>query len=86
MSWKEVLIFGGVFVGWFLMVRWVLPYFGVPTCMSGSCSTPPRQAEYGTSLPMEPSSCPFCTGPSTKTMDESIPPERSLEDRSEEQN
>lgn len=60
MTWKEVLIFSGVFVGWFLLVRWVLPYFGVPTCMSGSCSVP-RPSECGTSLPTG-SACPFSTG------------------------
>ena len=31
MSWKEVGIFVGVLVVWFVLNRWVLPRFGVGT-------------------------------------------------------
>ena len=24
-------------LAWFILIRWVLPWFGVPTCMGGSC-------------------------------------------------
>ncbi|MDE3199032.1 MAG: hypothetical protein KGN84_21970 [Acidobacteriota bacterium] len=37
---KLLLFFGGYFV----LMRWILPAFGIPTCMSGSCSLPaPRE-------------------------------------------
>lgn len=26
-----------VLAGWFVLMRWVLPWLGVPTCMSGAC-------------------------------------------------
>lgn len=32
--------------GWFTLSRWVLPWLGVPTCMSGSCSLTPRPTEH----------------------------------------
>ena len=31
-----------VFSAWFILSRWILPWFGVPTCMGGGCSAPPR--------------------------------------------
>jgi hypothetical protein len=30
-----------VLVTWIVLGRWVLPWFGVPTCMGGSCSLGP---------------------------------------------
>jgi len=24
-------------LAWFILIRWVLPWFGVPTCMGGCC-------------------------------------------------
>jgi hypothetical protein len=27
-----------VFAAWFILMRWVLPWLGVPTCMGGNCS------------------------------------------------
>jgi hypothetical protein len=30
-----------VLAAWIVLSRWVLPWFGVPTCMSGSCSLGP---------------------------------------------
>jgi hypothetical protein len=35
---KEFLIFVGVIVFWIVLNRWVLPWFGVQTCMSGGCA------------------------------------------------
>jgi hypothetical protein len=32
---------------WFVLFRWVLPWIGVPTCMSGSCGVSPHLAEDG---------------------------------------
>jgi hypothetical protein len=45
---KEFSIFLGVIVLWIVLNRWVLPWFGVQTCMSGGCAarnTPPCCAE-----------------------------------------
>lgn len=33
-----------VFAGWFVLVRWVLPWLGVPTCMCCSCAVEPKPA------------------------------------------
>lgn len=27
-------------LGWFVVFRWVLPWLGVPTCLSGTCGVP----------------------------------------------
>jgi hypothetical protein len=35
---KESLIFVGVIVLWITLNRWVLPWFGISTCMSGGCA------------------------------------------------
>jgi hypothetical protein len=35
---KEFAIFIGVLALWIVLNRWVLPWFGVPTCMSGGCA------------------------------------------------
>jgi hypothetical protein len=39
MSFKGVAIFLGIFVLWVVLNRWILPWMGLPTCMSGGCST-----------------------------------------------
>jgi|WetSurMetagenome_2_1015567.scaffolds.fasta_scaffold590495_1 hypothetical protein len=36
---RDVLFMLGVLVIWFGLSRWVLPWFGIPTCMSGGCRT-----------------------------------------------
>ena len=36
---KEALLFISLFVFWIVLNRWILPWFGVPTCMSGGCSS-----------------------------------------------
>jgi len=38
MNGKEILLFLVIFASWFALNRWVLPWMGIPTCMSGSCS------------------------------------------------
>jgi hypothetical protein len=38
MAMKEFSIFFGVMVLWIVLNRWVLPWFGIQTCMSGGCS------------------------------------------------
>jgi hypothetical protein len=35
---KEWLILLGVVVLWIALNRWILPWFGIPTCMSGGCA------------------------------------------------
>ena len=44
MSLKDLGLFFGVFVAWIVLSRWVLPFFGVNTCMSGACSVSPPPA------------------------------------------
>lgn len=33
----DVLYLPALMFGWFALFRWVLPWFGVATCLSGSC-------------------------------------------------
>ena len=37
---NDMLIFAGLFAGWIALNMWVLPWFGIPTCMSGACRLP----------------------------------------------
>ena len=37
---KDTLIFVAVMAGWIVLNMWVLPYFGIRTCMSGACRVP----------------------------------------------
>ena len=37
---KDILIFVGIFAGWIVLNIWVLPWFGIRTCMSGGCRVP----------------------------------------------
>lgn len=34
---KDLLLVLGLVFGWIVLSRWVLPWLGVPTCMSGCC-------------------------------------------------
>lgn len=34
------LVFAGLFVAWIVLNIWVLPRFGIQTCMSGACCVP----------------------------------------------
>lgn len=36
---KEFALLLGALVVWIVLNRWVLPWFGIPTCMSGGCTT-----------------------------------------------
>ena len=35
---KDILIFAAILIGWIALTQWVLPWFGIQTCMSGACS------------------------------------------------
>ena len=35
---KEFWLFLGALVLWIVLNRWVLPWFGIRTCMSGGCA------------------------------------------------
>ena len=37
---KDTLIFVAIIAGWVILNMWVLPYFGIRTCMSGGCRVP----------------------------------------------
>ena len=39
MGLKDLGMFAAVLAAWFVLSRWVLPWFGVPTCMSGNCGS-----------------------------------------------
>jgi len=41
MGWKEIALVTGFVAAWFALNRWVLPWFGIPTCCSGICGMPP---------------------------------------------
>ncbi len=36
----DILFFASLFAGWIVLNMWVLPWFGIPTCMSGACRVP----------------------------------------------
>jgi hypothetical protein len=35
---KTAAIYVGIVVLWIVLNRWILPWFGVRTCMSGACA------------------------------------------------
>jgi hypothetical protein len=37
MEFSDIGVFVLILVAWFVASRWVLPWMGVPTCMSCSC-------------------------------------------------
>ena len=39
---KDILVFVVIIVAWIALNLWILPWFGVHTCMSGACSRVPR--------------------------------------------
>lgn len=45
----DFLFLIGFFVVWFVLNRWVLPKFGIYTCLSGSCRLPEREEKKNTS-------------------------------------
>jgi hypothetical protein len=44
MAIKDVGMVLGILAIWFVLARWVFPFFGIPTCMSGACSVDNRPA------------------------------------------
>lgn len=36
----DILFFASLFGGWIVLNMWVLPWLGIPTCMSGACRVP----------------------------------------------
>lgn len=36
----DIMFFASLFAGWIVLNKWVLPWFGIPTCMSGACRIP----------------------------------------------
>lgn len=45
MNWQPIAFVTGFLVLWIGLNRWVLPWLGIPTCMSGSCAAPRPAAE-----------------------------------------
>jgi hypothetical protein len=39
---KNILLPIAIFAAWNVLNRWVLPWFGIQTCMSGACAQLPR--------------------------------------------
>lgn len=37
---SDILVFAGIIVGWVVLNVWVLPLFGIQTCISGGCRVP----------------------------------------------
>ncbi len=38
---RDAFVIAGLFVAWIVLFRWILPRFGVETCMSGACARQP---------------------------------------------
>ena len=47
MDTQTVFLLVGIVATWIVLNRWILPWLGVPTCMSGGCSadTHPEQCQ-----------------------------------------
>jgi len=41
----KFLIVLGIVLGWWVLMRYVLPWLGIPTCCSGPCGWQPREGE-----------------------------------------
>ncbi len=35
---NDILWLTGFFIAWFLLMRFILPALGIPTCMTGACN------------------------------------------------
>jgi hypothetical protein len=42
MDTQTAFLLVGIVVAWIVLNRWILPWLGVPTCMSGGCSVDPH--------------------------------------------
>jgi len=54
---KEFIVPIAILVAWIALNVWILPMFGIRTCMSGSCGTkqsPPRVEDLGDKRPSAP--------------------------------
>jgi hypothetical protein len=38
---KDYLFIAALFIGWIALNRWILPWFGIQTCMGGACARIP---------------------------------------------
>lgn len=36
----DILFFTSLIAGWIVLNTWILPWCGIPTCMSGACRVP----------------------------------------------
>jgi len=59
-DWVDLGIFLGILAAWFVLNRWLLPWLGVPTCMSGACASA-AQAEVGDAPIEEPEPLTFAS-------------------------
>jgi hypothetical protein len=59
---KEFLFVVAFLAAWIVLNRWVLPWFGVATCMSGACAVDPRRAavDRGAAAAESECSCASC--------------------------
>ena len=48
---KDILLFAAILIGWIALNRWILPMFGIQTCMSGACAQVPQHPEISTRKP-----------------------------------
>jgi len=39
MNYRDIALVVAFLAAWIVLNRWVLPWFGVPTCMSGGCAS-----------------------------------------------
>jgi len=54
---KDLAVPISILVAWIVLNVWILPMFGIRTCMSGSCGTkqlPPRVEDFSDKRPSAP--------------------------------
>jgi len=44
---NDLVVLFLVLSAWIVLNRWVLPWFGIPTCMGGACQARPRMSNQG---------------------------------------
>ena len=60
MPLKEFLFFAAFLAAWIVLNRWVLPWFGISTCMSGACAVDARRTAVERPNDAARSDCPCC--------------------------
>jgi hypothetical protein len=50
---KDILVIAAVFATWIALNAWILPWFGIQTCMSGACSRIPNNQPAAGAKPTE---------------------------------